>query len=100
MTHRLARRILRDQLRRVSRAFARAFETNFPGARPPDHVSIQIRDGDDRVIKCRVNVRDAGMNVLGAFRLNNFRFLNVVRVQRKIFARSFNWSRFWLARLR
>ena len=89
MAHRLAGGILRDHLRRVSRALARAFEANFARARPADHVAFQIGDRDDGVVKRRENVRETGVNVFAPFRLDDFRFLDVVRIERKIFLRRF-----------
>ncbi len=80
VAHRLSRCVLCDQLRRIRRALARTFKTNFPGARPADHISIQIRNRDDGVVKGRINMRDAGMNVLGPFCLNNLGLLDVVGI--------------------
>src|ERR1700682_1513903 len=80
VTHRLTRGILRDHLRCVSRAFARAFETNFARARPADDIAIQIGDRDDGVVKRGENVRNASVNILAPFRLDDFRLLNVVGI--------------------
>ena len=44
---------------------ARSFEANRPGARPRERGTLRIGDRDDRVVKRRKNVRDAGMDVEG-----------------------------------
>ena len=81
------RGILRDHLRRIGGALARALEANFAGARPADHVAVQIGDRDDRVVKSGKNVRDTGVNILAPLRLDDLRLLDVVRVERKVFLR-------------
>ena len=87
MSHGLAGGILRHHLRRVSGAFARAFESDFARARPADHVARQIGDGDDGVVESGKDMRDAGVNVLAALGLDDLRLLDVVRIERKIFLR-------------
>ena len=86
MTHRLPGSILRDHLRRVGGAFARAFETDFAGARPSNHVSVHVGDRHDRVVKCRKNMRDAGVNVLAAFGFDDLRLLDVVALESERFS--------------
>ena len=85
MAHRLTGGILRDHLRRVGGAFARAFESDFARARPADHVAVQIGDRDDRVVESGENMGDAGVNVLAALGLDDLRLLNVIRVRAKDF---------------
>ena len=98
MAHRLTGCVLRDHLRCVSGALARAFEADLARARPANHVAVQVGDGDDRVIKSGKDVRDAGMNVLASLRLDDFRLLDVVRVEREIFFGSLNrGGRFFFA---
>ena len=87
MPHRLARRVLRDHLRRVGCALARAFETDFAGARPADHIAVQVSDRDDRVIEGGKDMRETGVNILASLRLDDLRFLDVVRIKGKIFLR-------------
>ena len=96
--HRLARRILRNHLRGVGCALARAFETDFAGARPADHVAVQISDGDDGVVESGEDVGETGVNVLAPLRLDDLRLLDVVRIERKIFLRRFGGGGFRLFR--
>ena len=74
MTHCLPRSILRDHLRRVRRALARAFKANFSCTRPANDVSIHVGDRHDRVVKSRENVRDASVNIFAAFGFDDFGF--------------------------
>ena len=83
--HRLTRGILRDHLRRVSGALARAFESNFARARPADDVAFQVGDRDDRVVESGEDVRDTGVNVLTSLGLDDLRLLDVVRDRAKDF---------------
>ena len=73
MAHRLPGSILRDHLRRISCALARAFKADLAGARPSNHVAVHVRDRHDCVVKCRKNMRDAGMNILAPFGLDDLR---------------------------
>ena len=59
MAHCLARRVLRNHLRRVSRAFARAFEAHFAGAGPSNHVTFHVGDRYDCVVERRQHMGDA-----------------------------------------
>src|SRR5437867_13023313 len=69
VAHRLSRCILCDQVRRIRRALARTFKTNFPSARPADHIFVQILNRNDETAKVSVNMRNAGMNELDLYRL-------------------------------
>ena len=53
VSHRLARRVLGDELSRIGRALSRTFESYFAGARPADDFSGQVGNGHDRIIKSR-----------------------------------------------
>src|SRR5204863_9142867 len=70
VAHSLPRSILRHHLRCISRAFARAFESNFTRARPSDDVAFHVSDRDDGVIKRRENVGDAVVNIFAALGLD------------------------------
>jgi hypothetical protein len=85
MAHGLSRRVLRNHLRRVSGTFARAFEADLTGARPPDHVAFHVGDRHDRVVESRKHMRDPRMNVLAAFSFDDLRLLDIVSRERKIF---------------
>ena len=74
MAHCLTGRILRDHLRCVGGALARALEADFAGARPANHVAVQVGDRDDRVVEGGKDMRDAGMNFLLPFALTIFGF--------------------------
>jgi len=78
MTHCLPRRVLSNHLRCIGRAFARTFETDFASARPPDHVAFHISDRHDCVVERRKHMRDARMNVLAAFRLDDLWLLDLI----------------------
>src|SRR4051794_997426 len=52
VAHGLTRCVLRHHLRRVSGAFARAFETHLSSTGPAYHFAGHVRDGDDRIVKC------------------------------------------------
>ena len=77
--HGLARRVLRDLLRRISGAFARTFEANLAGARPPDHVAFHVSDRHDGVVERRKHMRDARVNVLTALGLDDLWLLDLIR---------------------
>src|SRR5436190_1463358 len=81
MAHGLAGSVLRDHLSCVGSAFTRAFEADLSGARPANHVAFQIGNGDDGVVKSGKDMRDAGVNVLAALSLDDFRLLDIVRVE-------------------
>src|SRR5438552_3736903 len=91
VAHGLPRGILRHHLRCVSRALARAFESNFASARPSDDVAFHVRDRDDRIVKRRENMRDTVMDVFAALGLDDLRLLDAVGTEGKIFRR--RWSR-------
>ena len=69
--HRLAGGVLRDLLRGVGRALARAFETDAAGAGPADQVALHVGDGDLRVVESGENVRDAGGDILRVLGLDD-----------------------------
>jgi hypothetical protein len=58
--HRLAGGVLRDLLRGVSRALARAFEPDAPGGGPADEIAVHVGDADLRVVERGQNVGNAG----------------------------------------
>ena len=81
VSHCLPARILRDHLRGVRGAFARAFETDFACARPADHAALQVGDRDDGVVESCQHVRDAGVNILAALGLDDLRQFDCVGIK-------------------
>src|SRR3954471_17615168 len=61
---RLARRVLRGDLRGVRSALARALPTGRAGGRPRDDVPGRVGDGDDGVVEGRLHVRRAARHDL------------------------------------
>ena len=83
--HGLAAGVLRDHLRGVGGALARALEATLAGAGPADRRSIHVRDRDDGVVKRCDDMRDARMDVLAALRLDDLDLLDDgVRIEGEI----------------
>ena len=61
---RLAARVFRRELTGERRALARALEAARARAGPRHHVALQVGDGDDGVVEGRLDVGDAGRDVL------------------------------------
>ncbi len=89
VAHGLTRSVLRHELSRVGRAFARAFEANFARARPTDHFSGEVGDGDDGVVEGREDMRDPSVNVLASLCLDDLWLLIVRAIERKILLNRF-----------
>src|SRR6185369_7318073 len=66
VAHRLAAGVLRDHLRGVSGALARAFKAALAGTGPADHVASHVGDADDRIVERSLHVRDARVDVLAS----------------------------------
>src|SRR2546423_11603909 len=98
MTHRLTRGGLGHHLRRISGAFTRAFESDFPRARPANHIALQIGDGDDRVVKRGKDVGETRVNILASFGLDDLGLFDVVGIKGKILLRRFGGGSFGLLR--
>src|SRR5581483_1089982 len=81
MAHRLPSGILCHELRRVGRALARTLESDLAGARPPDHVSGLIGNGDNGVVERRVNMRNTAVNILRAFCFDDLWGLDRIRIE-------------------
>src|SRR5262249_29635346 len=56
--------VLGGDLRRIRRRLSRSLEAHGAGRRPGDGVSLCVSDGDHRVVKGRVHVRDSRSDVL------------------------------------
>src|SRR5690606_19183845 len=60
-------RVLCSNLRSKRGAFTRTAETGTTGGRPGQYIALTIRDGDDRVVKGRVNVSNTVRHSPGYF---------------------------------